>query len=1376
MEDIESRGCELDSHADTCVAGNNMLLVEDTNQRVRVTGFAKGLTAKEIPVGTAVTLYTDDSGNEFHLVFPQSLYLGDKVRGSLLNPNQLRNNGLIVDDCPRQWDSQSTHSIVVPKPVDLKIPLNLRGVMSGFISRKPTMNEWADDEIPRIEMTSDLPWDPGSDEFAQAEERSVATIRRSALHGQQDQLERVVCSAQSLRVANNSVYDMIMDEDETLYDRLIAKVQVAFCDEHGDGLDGYENRDVYAMCQEPASIDSSKRKWALTPQILSRRWNIGLETAQHTMRVTTQSGIRNVYGPSERKLRQRTDFLKYPVVKGKWYTDTMFSSVQAKRLGSTAAQVYTNGKGYDSVYPIKGKQGALTAETLASFIQDVGIPQKLISDDAPELISGEFRKVVRQYHIDHKWLVPYTPWRNLAEQSIRELKKSVRSDIRRTNSPSRLWDYCIKRRAAIRRLTASQIPSLEGRTPQEMVAGSTPDISAYCMFDWYQPVYYHTPTEQFPEQKVELGRWIGIAEDVCTDFLASYVLTKNGDTVIRKSVWAVDPDELKTTEYDAKVKAFDKNIADVLGGNKNVPKAVKDADDPSSSYDPAKDLFAHGDDDYTTIPQDIEVSPPEADDMTPDALDKYLQAKVMLPQGGELKLATVIARKRDHLGQPIGRENANPILDTREYTVQYPDGSTDAFMANAIAENLYSQIDEEGRTFQILSEIVDYRRKRSAIRKGSPESFTVSSSGNKAPVPTTKGWDIKVAWKDGSTSWVPLSDIKHSNPVEVAEFAVSSKIADEPAFTWWVRKVLSKRDRIIGKVKTRYFSRTHKFGIEMPKSVKQALAIDRNTGTTLWKDAIEKEMRNVMPAFEFVNGDEIPPFYKAIECHMVFDIKMDLTRKARFVAGGHMTDPPRESTYSSVVSRDSVRLAFLIAALNDLNVLVGDVQNAYLNAPTKEKIYIKSAGPEFGPNQGRPVLIVRALYGLKSSGRMWRQEMAATLFEMGFESCKADPDVYMRKNLKPGSNFKYWEYVLVYVDDVLIVSHDPSSAMDFIKSKYVVKPSSIKEPDVYLGADVRKWKIEDAEDPEKVRWAMSSDSYVKRAIGEVEEELAKIGKALPKRTATPMAQGYRPEVDSSPELDDAQANYYQGLIGVLRWMCELGRIDILLSVALLSRFLVSPRQGHLEQVLHIFGYLKQHNHSAIVFDDTHPLFDENRFTKVDWSDTYPDAEEPIPINAPEPRGLPVSMTCFCDADHAGCLQTRRSQTGIIIFVNRSPILWYSKRQNTVESSSFGSEFVAMRTAVEMIEGLRYKLRMMGIPIDGATDVFCDNESVVKNSSRPESVLKKKHNAIAYHLCREAQAAGIIRIAWENGEYNLADLFTKPLSGPRMKQLVSRILW
>jgi len=104
----------------------------------------------------------------------------------------------------------------------------------------------------------------------------------------------------------------------------------------------------------------------------------------------------------------------------------------------------------------------------------------------------------------------------------------------------------------------------------------------------------------------------------------------------------------------------------------------------------------------------------------------------------------------------------------------------------------------------------------------------------------------------------------------------------------------------------------------------------------------------------------------------------------------------------------------------------------------------------------------------------------------------------------------------------------------------------------------------------------------------------------------------------------------------------------------------------------------------------------------------------------------------------------------------------------VETSTFGSEYVAAKTAVEMIEGLRYKLRMMGIPVDGATNFFCDNESVVKSTVRPESTLKKKHNAIAYHRVREAQAADIIRVAWEPTDSNLADLLTKVLPGQTLR--------
>jgi len=127
-------------------------------------------------------------------------------------------------------------------------------------------------------------------------------------------------------------------------------------------------------------------------------------------------------------------------------------------------------------------------------------------------------------------------------------------------------------------------------------------------------------------------------------------------------------------------------------------------------------------------------------------------------------------------------------------------------------------------------------------------------------------------------------------------------------------------------------------------------------------------------------------------------------------------------------------------------------------------------------------------------------------------------------------------------------------------------------------------------------------------------------------------------------------------------------------------------------------------------------------------------------------------------------------------LNCAPIIWFSKAQSTVESSTFGSEFVAMRICVELVEALRYKLRMFGIPIDGSANIFGDNKSVVTNATIPTSTLKKKHNSIAYHRVREAVAAGILQIAKVHTSENLADLLTKPLPIGLFKPLVQKILW
>ena len=200
----------------------------------------------------------------------------------------------------------------------------------------------------------------------------------------------------------------------------------------------------------------------------------------------------------------------------------------------------------------------------------------------------------------------------------------------------------------------------------------------------------------------------------------------------------------------------------------------------------------------------------------------------------------------------------------------------------------------------------------------------------------------------------------------------------------------------------------------------------------------------------------------------------------------------------------------------------------------------------------------------------------------------------------------------------------------------------------------------------------------------------------------------------------------------------------------------------MEQVYHVFGYLKTHLKRRLFFDPQHPDIDEYAFSNYEWYDFYRDAREQVSNDMSLPRGHAVSTHCFVDADHASNTVTRRSQTGILILLNKIPILWYSKRQNTVDTSTFGSEFIAMRTAVEHIEALCYKLCMFGIPIEGPTNVFCDNVAVFKNTTIPKSALKKKHNSICYHRCHEAVAAKVMRVTKEGTLTNLADLFTKPL--------------
>ncbi len=178
------------------------------------------------------------------------------------------------------------------------------------------------------------------------------------------------------------------------------------------------------------------------------------------------------------------------------------------------------------------------------------------------------------------------------------------------------------------------------------------------------------------------------------------------------------------------------------------------------------------------------------------------------------------------MGDLIGHSNANPILDTRLYEVEFPDGSEATYSANVIAENMLSQCDSEGRQYLLLTHIVNHKKDEEVAIK--PEDAYVTVNGRKSRVKTTKGWTFCVEWTDGTTSWVPLNILKEQIPVEIAEqYAVTNSISSEPAFAWWVPWTLKKRDVILAAVNKRYWKRTHKFGIRIPHSVEEALQVDK---------------------------------------------------------------------------------------------------------------------------------------------------------------------------------------------------------------------------------------------------------------------------------------------------------------------------------------------------------------------------------------------------------------------------------------------------------------------------------------------------------------------------------------------------------------------
>jgi hypothetical protein len=223
--------------------------------------------------------------------------------------------------------------------------------------------------------------------------------------------------------------------------------------------------------------------------------------------------------------------------------------------------------------------------------------------------------------------------------------------------------------------------------------------------------------------------------------------------------------------------------------------------------------------------------------------------------------------------------------------------------------------------------------------------------------------------------------------------------------------------------------------------------------------------------------------------------------------------------------------------------------------------------------------------------------VANTLHTLGYTSCKADPDVWFRAAIKP-DGFHYYEYVFVYDDDLLVLSHQGDKTMKALEEFYRLK-DGFAQPTCYLGAEVKQWKF--SNDVTKVKWALSSAQYVKEAIKNMEHYLLQQDRKL-LQTRQPMHTDYHPELDITPYLNDDETNFFQSQISILRWMVDLGRLDIYVQVALLSSYLSQPRQGHLEAIYSLYGYLKSHERSTMVFDGDYINWKDEVFPTYNWTD------------------------------------------------------------------------------------------------------------------------------------------------------------------------------
>ncbi|KAL7571957.1 hypothetical protein ACA910_001619 [Epithemia clementina (nom. ined.)] len=336
------------------------------------------------------------------------------------------------------------------------------------------------------------------------------------------------------------------------------------------------------------------------------------------------------------------------------------------------------------------------------------------------------------------------------------------------------------------------------------------------------------------------------------------------------------------------------------------------------------------------------------------------------------------------------------------------------------------------------------------------------------------------------------------------------------------------------------------------------MELDKANGNCKWYDAVQLELSQICKYEVFEDRgkaifgknrkvENAPECYHKIRFRLVFAVKHDGWHKARLVADGHLAPEPVESIYSGFVSLRSLRIAIFLGKPNDLELWGTDIGNAYLEATTDELLFI-AAGHEFGELEGHILVFQKALYGLRSSGLKWSQRLHDIMTDMGFVPSKEDPCIWMCKS---DCGTKY-EYVAIYVDNLLTALKPPKSFIDELKTKFGLKIKGDGPLEHHLGCD---YFI----DPDGTLVACP-----KRYIEKIIETYKKLFNEEPKPVRSPLEKNDHPEHDNSELVSSDLIDKDMTMIGQLQWVISLGRFDILSHVVSMSRFRLVPREGHIK--------------------------------------------------------------------------------------------------------------------------------------------------------------------------------------------------------------------